>query len=99
MNRADLIQCIARKQDRLPLADVEWAVKQILEYLSRTLADGERVEIRGFGSFALRYRGPRIGRNPRTGEVVSLTGKYVPHFKPGKRLRERVDQGRVDSDE
>ena len=57
------------------------------------LARGERIEIRGFGSFSLHYRAPRIGRNPKTGEQVALAGKYVPHFKPGKELRERVNEG------
>ena len=65
----------------------------MIEHLSMALADGSRVEIRGFGSFSLHYRAPRIGRNPKTGEAVALAGKYVPHFKPGKDLRERVDAG------
>ena len=61
--------------------------------LAERLAGGERIEIRGFGSFSLHYRAPRIGRNPKTGESVGLAGKYVPHFKPGKELRDKVNQG------
>ncbi|MCY4212454.1 MAG: integration host factor subunit beta [Gammaproteobacteria bacterium] len=91
MNRSELIERIAAKHDRLPLRDVEQAVKMMIEHLSMALADGSRVEIRGFGSFSLHYRAARIGRNPKTGEAVALAGKYVPHFKPGKDLRERVD--------
>jgi integration host factor subunit beta len=70
---------------------MELAVKMILDHMSDALARGERIEIRGFGSFSLHYRAPRVGRNPKTGEPVSLPGKYVPHFKPGKELRERVN--------
>ena len=73
--------------------DVELAVKQILEIMSDALAQGGRIEIRGFGSFSLHFRPPRQGRNPKTGETVALSGKYVPHFKPGKDLRERVNDG------
>ncbi len=91
MNRSELIERIAAKHDRLPLRDVEQVVKMMIEHLSMALADGSRIEIRGFGSFSLHYRAARIGRNPKTGEAVALAGKYVPHFKPGKDLRERVD--------
>ena len=70
-----------------------WRSKQILEIMSDALAQGERIEIRGFGSFSLHFRPPRQGRNPKTGEAVALAGKYVPHFKPGKDLRERVNSG------
>ena len=66
-------------------------MKTMLEHMSHTLASGERIEIRGFGSFSLHYRAPRIGRNPKTGESVGLAGKHVPHFKPGKELRDRVN--------
>ena len=66
-------------------------MKTLIELMSETLASGERIEIRGFGSFSLHYRAPRMGRNPKTGESVALPGKHVPHFKPGKALRERVD--------
>ena len=71
---------------------MELAVKTIIEQMSQTLASGERIEIRGFGSFSLHYREPRLGRNPKTGETVELSGKYVPHFKPGKEMRERVNE-------
>jgi len=71
---------------------VENAVKLILEQMSDALETGDRIEIRGFGSFSLHYREPRVGRNPKTGDKVELEGKYVPHFKPGKQLRERVNK-------
>ena len=82
------------KQRHLPAKDVELAVKQILDVMSDSLANGQRIEIRGFGSFSLHYRPPRMGRNPKTGESVALSGKHVPHFKPGKDLRERVNDSR-----
>jgi integration host factor subunit beta len=94
MTKSELIEIIARKQKHLPTKDVELAVKHILEVMSGALAAGERIEIRGFGSFSLHYRPPRMGRNPKTGEAVALSGKYVPHFKPGKNLRERVNEAR-----
>ena len=94
MTKSELIENIARKQKHLPAKDVELAVKYFLELMSESLANGERIEIRGFGSFSLHYRPPRMGRNPKTGEAVALAGKYVPHFKPGKDLRERVNNGR-----
>ena len=93
MTKSELIELIASKQTQLSAKDVELAVKTILEHMSQTLAVGERIEIRGFGSFSLHYREPRKGRNPKTGDAVQLTGKYVPHFKPGKELRERVNRG------
>ncbi len=96
MTKSELIERIAAKQTQLPLKDVELAVKKILDYMAQSLAAGERIEIRGFGSFSLHYRAPRRGRNPKTGEAVQLAGKYVPHFKPGKDMRERVnDRGRT----
>ncbi len=93
MTKSELIELIASKQAQLSARDVELAVKTILEHMSQTLSTGERIEIRGFGSFSLHYREPRRGRNPKTGDAVQLTGKYVPHFKPGKELRERVNMG------
>lgn len=93
MTKSELIELIAAKQKHLPTKDVELAVKQVLEIMSDALAQGGRIEIRGFGSFSLHFRPPRQGRNPKTGEAVALAGKYVPHFKPGKELRERVDAG------
>lgn len=91
MTKSELIEILARKQSHLPTKDVELAVKSLLEQMSNALADGRRIEIRGFGSFSLHFRPPRMGRNPKTGEAVALSGKYVPHFKPGKDLRERVN--------
>ena len=97
MTKSELIDVIAKEQNHLAYRDIELAVKCMLEQMSQALAAGERIEIRGFGSFSLHYRPPRQGRNPKTGESVSLTGKYVPHFKPGKELRDRVNGG-LDSD-
>jgi len=94
MTKSELIEVIARKQKHLPSKDVELAVKHLLELMSSSLASGERIEIRGFGSFSLHYRPPRMGRNPKTGDAVALSGKFVPHFKPGKDLRERVNNNR-----
>ena len=94
MTKSELIESIARKQKHLPAKDVELAVKHVLELMSESLANGDRIEIRGFGSFSLHYRPPRMGRNPKTGDTVALAGKHVPHFKPGKDLRERVNDGR-----
>lgn len=92
MTKSELIDILAAEQDHLPYKDVEEAVRKILERMSGALASGERIEIRGFGSFSLHYRPPRIGRNPKTGDSVALAGKHVPHFKPGKELRDRVNQ-------
>ncbi len=92
MTKSELIEYITEKQNQLPMRDVELAVKLLLDYMSEILAAGERIEIRGFGSFSLHYRAPRIGRNPKTGENVELEGKYVPHFKPGKEMRDRVNE-------
>jgi len=94
MMKSELIERIARKQSHLAYKDVELAVKGLLEQMSNALSSGDRIEIRGFGSFSLHYRPPRSGRNPKTGGSVSLPGKHVPHFKPGKELRERVNASR-----
>ncbi|MCX7555370.1 integration host factor subunit beta [Xanthomonadaceae bacterium JHOS43] len=91
MTKSELIEALAAKQVHLKSDDVDLAVKTLLEQMSGALAGGERIEIRGFGSFSLHFRPPRIGRNPKTGESVALPGKHVPHFKPGKELRERVN--------
>ncbi len=91
MTKSELIERIAAKQTQLSQKDVELAVKTMIEHMSQCLSSGERIEIRGFGSFSLHYRAPRTGRNPKTGQAVTLSGKYVPHFKPGKELRERVN--------
>lgn len=92
MTKSELIEALAQRQKHLAANDVELAVKSVLEQMSLSLSTGERIEIRGFGSFSLHYRPPRMGRNPKTGDSVALPGKYVPHFKPGKELRERVNE-------
>jgi integration host factor subunit beta len=93
MNKSELIERIVDRQEQLSVRDVELAVKTMLEHMTQMLSSGERIEIRGFGSFSVSYRAPRVGRNPKTGETVELQGKYVPHFKPGKELRDRVNDG------
>jgi integration host factor subunit beta len=91
LTKSELIERIAARQTQLSPRDVELAVKTMIEEMANALADGGRIEIRGFGSFSLHFRAPRVGRNPKTGASVELHGKYVPHFKPGKELRERVN--------
>lgn len=91
MTRSDLIVKLAERYPQLLGKDAELAVKVILDSLATTLTSGGRIEIRGFGSFALNYRPPRMGRNPKSGDKVQVPAKYVPHFKAGKELRERVD--------
>lgn len=99
MTKSELIEILCQRQGHLKAEDVDLAVKSLLDMMSGSLSGGERIEIRGFGSFSLHYRPPRVGRNPKTGEAVSLRGKHVPHFKPGKELRERVsDVQPVDDD-
>ncbi len=101
MTKSELIEIIAERQPQLSAKDVELAVKTLIEYMAQQLASGSRVEIRGFGSFSLHYRASRMGRNPKTGDAVELAGKYVPHFKPGKELRDRVNaslNSQTDSD-
>ncbi len=93
MTKSDLIDVIAHRQSHLAYKDVELAVKSLIDHIAQALASGDRVEVRGFGSFSLHYRPQRIGRNPKTGTAVRLEGKYVPHFKAGKLLRERVRSG------
>ena len=90
MTKSELIEILSRRQAHLKADDVDLAVKSLLEMMGESLSQGDRIEIRGFGSFSLHYRPPRLGRNPKTGESVALPGKHVPHFKPGKELRERV---------
>jgi len=91
MTKSELIERLAEKLEQLPAKDIELSVKTVIEQMSQSLANGGRIEIRGFGSFSLHFRPPRVGRNPKTGESVTLAEKYVPHFKPGKALRERVN--------
>ena len=93
MTKSELIEKISAEQSQLSAKDVELAVKMIMDHMADALSQGERIEIRGFGSFSLHYRAARSGRNPKTGQKVDLDGKYVPHFKPGKELRERVNMG------
>ncbi len=91
MTKSELIERLALKQLHKSAKDIESAVKEMLDLMANTLSEGERIEIRGFGSFSLHYRAPRVGRNPKSGATVDLGAKYVPHFKPGKELRERVN--------
>ncbi len=91
MTKSELIARLAERHPHLVAADAELAVKTIIDAMVNTLVGGERIEIRGFGSFSLNFRPPRLGRNPKTGDKVQVAGKYVPHFKAGKELRDRVD--------
>jgi integration host factor subunit beta len=91
MTKSDMIARLAERFPQLVAKDADFAVKMILDALSEALAKGDRIEIRGFGSFSLNYRPPRVGRNPKSGDKVSVPEKWVPHFKAGKELRERVD--------
>jgi integration host factor subunit beta len=93
MTKSELIEAIAEKHNQLSQKDIDLSVKSILEQMVQSMEKNERIEIRGFGSFALHHRPPRKGRNPKTGEAVKLPEKYVPHFKPGKELRDRVNMG------
>ena len=92
MTKSELIAQLAERFPQLVAKDADFAVKMILDAMSEALVRGDRIEIRGFGSFALNYRPPRVGRNPKSGEKVSVPAKWVPHFKAGKELRERVGQ-------
>jgi len=92
MTRSDLVEELAARFSQLTQRDAEFAVKAILDAMNDALVRGHRIEIRGFGSFSVNYRLPRMGRNPRSGESVAIPEKRVPHFKPGKALRETVDQ-------
>ena len=95
MTKSELIERLSSEQPHLPPRDVEFSVNAVLDHMRRALVAGDRIEIRGFGSIGLRYRMPRTGRNPKTGDSVNVPGKYVPHFKPGRLLRERVNQESV----
>ena len=98
MTKSELVERIVGRQSHLSTKDVELAVKMMLDQMSEALAEGNRIEVRGFGSFSINYRSPRVGRNPKTGESVELDGKYVPHFKPGKDLRDQVNDSLQPSD-
>jgi integration host factor subunit beta len=92
LTKSDLIRRLSQKQRHLAHNDVDQAINGLIKMMSDALATGERIEVRGFGSFSLRYRRPRAGRNPASGEIVNLSSKYVPHFKPGKELRTRINK-------
>ncbi len=92
MTKSELIMTLAEKNPHLYQRDVERIVATILEEISAALSRGDRVELRGFGAFSVKRRGPRVGRNPRTGESVSVAEKCVPYFKTGKELRERLNK-------
>ncbi len=91
MTKSELINLLAERFPQLVVKDAELSVKAILDAMTDNLSTGERIEIRGFGSFSLNYRPPRLGRNPKTGTKVQVPAKHVPHFKAGKELRDRVD--------
>ena len=91
MRKSELIENLIDRFENLPVKSVEQSVKVIIDHMSDALAAEDRIEIRGFGSFCLHYRAPRTGRNPKTGDSVELDAKYVPHFKPGKELRDQVN--------
>lgn len=92
MTKSELIAALAAHYPQLAARDTDYAVKTMLDAMTQALSTGQRIEIRGFGSFSLSQRSPRVGRNPKSGEQVLVPGKQVPHFKAGKELRERVDQ-------
>jgi integration host factor subunit beta len=91
MTRSELIQQISSRFPQLTAIDVDMAVRVIMDSMSKALARGGRIEVRGFGSFGVNYRPPRKGRNPKSGASVMVPAKYTPHFKAGKELRDRVD--------
>jgi integration host factor subunit beta len=96
ITRSELVERLAQAFPQLLPRDVELAVKTLLDTMSQALAEGKRIELRGFGSFVMHHRPPRQGRNPKSGEAVMVPAKHVPHFKPGKELRERVDFSKKD---
>lgn len=91
MNKSDLTNKIANWRTHIPVNVIDEVVKSIIERIAVAMESNDRVEIRGFGSFSLNYRAQRNARNPKTGEQVLVPQKYIPHFKPGKELKERVD--------
>lgn len=96
MIKSELIEILAQQKTDFPEKELTLIVNHIIELLSNGLTQGKRIEIRGFGSFSLHYRPPRSARNPKTGKKVVTAGKYIPHFKVGKELRERINQSRAD---
>jgi integration host factor subunit beta len=99
VTKSELIAALAARYSQLAARDTDYAVKTVLDAMTQALAEGQRIEIRGFGSFSLSERAPRVGRNPKSGEQVLVPGKQVPHFKAGKELRERVDLSGAESDQ
>lgn len=93
MTKSELIQRLAEANPHLYLRDVERIVTTIFDEITDALATGDRVELRGFGAFSVKERGARIGRNPRTGEAVEVPSKFIPYFKTGKQLREKLNAG------
>jgi integration host factor subunit beta len=93
INKKDLIELLSKNQDQLPIRDIQLTVNTIINTMIKTLKKGKRIEIRGFGTFSLHYRKPRMGRNPKTGATVAINESYVPHFKPGKNLKKQVNEG------
>ncbi len=98
MTKSELIESLSHKLDQFHHKDIEQAINTILDSMIEAMANGQRIEIRGFGSFSLHQRKARMGRNPKTGEQVPLPAKHVPHFKPGKQLREKVNASRAITD-
>jgi integration host factor subunit beta len=94
MTKSELIQRLMKRKTALSIKDIDLSVKYLCEYMAQTLADGERIEVRGFGCFTLHHRKPRQARNPKTGDLFSLSSRYLPHFKPGKMLKEAVNKTR-----
>jgi integration host factor subunit beta len=92
MTKSELIEALAKKQPHLTIKDVDLAVDCIIEHMCQTLIANDRIEVRGFGAFSLHYHPARVGRNPKTGESLILSANYLLHFKPGKELRQRVDE-------
>jgi integration host factor subunit beta len=95
MTKSELIEALAKKQAHLALKDVDLAVDCIIEQMCQAVIASDRIEVRGFGAFSLHYHPARVGRNPKTGESLNLSAKYLLHFKPGKELRDRVDESRL----
>lgn len=93
MTKSELIARLAAANPHLFQRDIERIVSTIFDEITAALANGDRVELRGFGAFSVKQRGARVGRNPRTGEAVHVSEKYIPYFKTGKQLREKLNQG------
>ena len=96
MTRSELIQILAEKLPELSFKETENAIRDIFDQMAEGLGQGKRIEIRGFGSFSIRFRKPRLARNPKTGERLQKEGKYAPYFRPGKEMRERVNANAKD---